>query len=409
MKRAVTRRKHNKSRTGCKQCKQRRVKCDESLPSCRRCIGATRACSLTDTAPLSATRISCSPTLLSPPVSSQSDSRITDSGAYSAIPVGRESAGTPGSLFTASHLELLHHFLTSFEQSAIHDSIRGVRLCRITARYAYSTPYLLDQVLAFSAAHKSTIMDDSQRREFLLAEAVYLQTRALTKFNLVQHNLSEDNCLQVYLFSSLLSQQAIFEALSFSGELPGLLDRLISSLALCRGVIAVAALWWRPIRIKLAAEMGESTDGQAEEEASWARGTLPRGHFAKILQLIAQCSLNQPAKDACERAIRLLQQMADDQGSLTAPPLEQSGFVQRWLVMLPVELSDLVSQRRPEALVILAGFGLIVHNTKGYWDYGSSGRHLIESISRYLGPYWNPMLEPILQVVHKDDTLASRH
>ncbi|KAH7024829.1 uncharacterized protein B0I36DRAFT_387278 [Microdochium trichocladiopsis] len=316
-----------------------------------------------------------------------------------------DSAGTPGALFTATHLELLHYFLNSFKQSAAPDSIRGARFCDFVARYAYSTPYLLDQVLAFSAAHKSTMVDDGdeqqqhQRREFLLAEAVYLQTRALTKFNLVQHNISEDNCLQVYLFSSLLSQQATFEALSFRGELPGLLDRLVSSLALCRGVIAVTALWWRPIRVKLAAEMGESTDGQAEEEASWARGTLPRGHFAKILQLVTQSSLNQSARDACGRAVGLLQQMADDQASLTTQHFEQSAFVQRWLVMLPVEFSDLISQRRPEALVIMAGFGLIVYNARGYWDYGTSGRHLVESIDRYLGPYWNPMLEPILQAV----------
>ncbi|KAH7029750.1 uncharacterized protein B0I36DRAFT_135102 [Microdochium trichocladiopsis] len=133
--------------------------------------------------------------------------------------------------------------------------------------------------------------------------------------------------------------------------------------------------------------MGESPDGQAEEEAAWVRRTPPRGHFAKILQLIAQSGLGEPAKDACGRVLGLLQQMADDQASLTTQYFEQSASVQRWLVMLPVEFSDLLTQRRPEALVILAGFGLVVHNTRGYWDYGNSGRDLVESIDRYLGPY----------------------
>ncbi|KAJ1337220.1 transcriptional activator protein UGA3 [Microdochium nivale] len=402
------RRKHNKSRTGCKQCKQRRVKCDETLPSCQRCAGAARPCSLADTTPLSVLRPSCSPALLPPPasVSSRSTSRTADSDTGPTTPASVDCAATtPPVSFTAAHLELLHHFLTSFEQSAVPDAIRGTRFCHLTAKYAYNTPFLLDQLLAYSATHKSTMVDGGdeqqqrQRRDFLLAEAVNLQTRALTKFNLVQHAISEDNCLQVYLFASLLSQQATFEALSFRGELPGLLDRLVSSLALCRGVIAVTALWWRPIRIKLAAEMGEGTDGQAEEEASWARRTVPRDHFAKIQQLIAQSSLSLPAREACERSIGLLQQMADDQGSPTMHSFEQSALVQRWLVMLPVEVSDLVSQRRPEALVILAAFGLIVHNARVYWDYGNAGRHLIESISRYLGPYWNSMLEPMLQAV----------
>ncbi|KAI3321896.1 hypothetical protein HD806DRAFT_502242, partial [Xylariaceae sp. AK1471] len=32
------RRPHSKSRTGCRVCKSRRVKCDETRPSCRRCL-----------------------------------------------------------------------------------------------------------------------------------------------------------------------------------------------------------------------------------------------------------------------------------------------------------------------------------------------------------------------------------
>lgn len=316
------------------------------------------------------------------------------------------SAGAPVALFTATHLELLQYFLTSYKRSGAQDSIRGTRFFEVAARFAYGTPYLLDQVLACAALHKSTKLDEPneqqqhQQREFLLAEAIHLQTRALSAFNLAQHTISEDSCFQAYLFSSLLSQQATFEALSFRGGLPGLLDRLVSSLALCRGIIAVAALWWRPIRLQLAAAMGESLDNQAKEEASWVRSTPPRGHFAKIMQLITQSGLDKPEKDACGRVVGLLQQMADEQASLATQSFEQSAAaVQRWLVVMPLEFSDLLTQRRPEALVILAGFGLIVHNARGYWDYGNSGRELVESIDRYLGSYWRPMLEPILQAV----------
>ena len=35
---------HNKVRTGCKQCKSRRVKCDETRPHCQRCIGKRLSC-----------------------------------------------------------------------------------------------------------------------------------------------------------------------------------------------------------------------------------------------------------------------------------------------------------------------------------------------------------------------------
>lgn len=36
---------HHKVRTGCSQCKHRRIKCDELRPRCRKCSKANRACS----------------------------------------------------------------------------------------------------------------------------------------------------------------------------------------------------------------------------------------------------------------------------------------------------------------------------------------------------------------------------
>ena len=41
----TTRRHHSKSRKGCTVCKQRRIKCDETLPACRQCVDYGRTCS----------------------------------------------------------------------------------------------------------------------------------------------------------------------------------------------------------------------------------------------------------------------------------------------------------------------------------------------------------------------------
>ena len=35
---------HNKTRTGCKTCKNRRIKCDETRPACQRCVNSNRTC-----------------------------------------------------------------------------------------------------------------------------------------------------------------------------------------------------------------------------------------------------------------------------------------------------------------------------------------------------------------------------
>lgn len=47
-KKIAHRRKHKNSRLGCPQCRQRRIKCDEALPSCRRCMGRKVHCGYLD-------------------------------------------------------------------------------------------------------------------------------------------------------------------------------------------------------------------------------------------------------------------------------------------------------------------------------------------------------------------------
>ncbi|KAL4874932.1 hypothetical protein BJY04DRAFT_202931 [Aspergillus karnatakaensis] len=40
----ATRKFHRKSRTGCLECRARRIKCDETRPSCGNCDRASMAC-----------------------------------------------------------------------------------------------------------------------------------------------------------------------------------------------------------------------------------------------------------------------------------------------------------------------------------------------------------------------------
>ena len=43
------RRAHRKSRSGCQTCKQRHVRCDETVPRCLKCIKGNRLCEYTQT------------------------------------------------------------------------------------------------------------------------------------------------------------------------------------------------------------------------------------------------------------------------------------------------------------------------------------------------------------------------
>lgn len=58
-----------------------------------------------------------------------------------------------------------------------------------------TTPYLMDQLLALSAMHLSTVHLD--RSDSYCHQATQLQNRALTLFNRAKEKVSDENCIPV--------------------------------------------------------------------------------------------------------------------------------------------------------------------------------------------------------------------
>ncbi|OBT64504.1 hypothetical protein VE03_05361 [Pseudogymnoascus sp. 23342-1-I1] len=112
--------------------------------------------------------------------------------------------------------------------SMVRTGEHGHAFFEMTIQYAITTPFLMDQLLAISAAHMSTLCP--QQRDFYREEATRLQTRALYLFNSERKSqISDHKDFAGFLFSILLSQQALFEALLVQAELSAFLDRLVTS------------------------------------------------------------------------------------------------------------------------------------------------------------------------------------
>lgn len=67
--------------------------------------------------------------------------------------------------------------------------------------------------------------------------------------------------------------------------------------------------------------------------------------------------------------------------------------ITRWPVTIPVGYIELLAQRRPEALVVLAHWAVLLIHHRELWFVGNSGVFIIESVSKHLGRYWEPWLE----------------
>ncbi|RQM05376.1 hypothetical protein DH86_00001914, partial [Scytalidium sp. 3C] len=115
------RRPHHKSRTGCLQCKQRKVKCDETKPTCNKCDHYGTTCSYLQTHPLQRGF----------PV--QVDTNTTSHNTTPSSSASNPSVG-PGQLygnqspnFTILDLELLH-FWTSTSAFEFLDFPQGAKV-----------------------------------------------------------------------------------------------------------------------------------------------------------------------------------------------------------------------------------------------------------------------------------------
>ncbi|KAL2128911.1 hypothetical protein VTI74DRAFT_8489 [Chaetomium olivicolor] len=285
--------------------------------------------------------------------------------------------------YSLIHLELLHHFDHDLNLAFPLAQPKVVPLLRLAVREAFGRPYLMNELLALSAAHKSTLAGNEQVTSYR-TEATRLQTRALARLDVTaQADISDDNCLALFLFSTFLGQQ----------HLAAILDRFSHSLGLHRGIRAIAGRSWPRLSAqlqssaKLGPEHGRTGTGILDSSGG-QRGT----ECTALLELLrTKSQLAGAAAQACRDAVDALQQMFDSARpatTSTANVNRRFTVAQEWPVRVVASYVDLLDQRRPEALVILAYYGVLLHQPRDYWAVGDAGSYLVRSITRHLGTYW---------------------
>ncbi|EFW17809.1 hypothetical protein D8B26_004852 [Coccidioides posadasii str. Silveira] len=163
------RRSHRKSRTGCGNCKRRRVKCDETKPHCQRCEAYGVSCDYTAVDNQLTLATACA-----------SNSRQIDASAFSmsvtdlgnrileVLRSGSLSGVDPGPLpsFTAKNAPLaLNHFVQTVGLIAsMTDSSRKV-VRGDMMRLAFRTPHLMHAILgvACTSMYQMSIHDKSHK------------------------------------------------------------------------------------------------------------------------------------------------------------------------------------------------------------------------------------------------------
>ena len=388
----MARKSHTKSRSGCLECKRRHLKCDEGRPVCRNCIFSQRKCSYAASSRKrddQTTRSASSNAPATPPDISQ-----VGSTPDVAPPIGLHSPRLePVSLLGVDHIELFYHFTTETCQTITiipgHTDIYR----HIVAERAFQQHFLLAQILALSACHMSLKRPD--RAAYYREYASSQQSHAVAGLKAIIDHIDESNCLDVLLFSHLIALQAFWDIFtSTQADFGVFLDRLVGCIRMLRGVNVVLRTWWEFLvqtqlgAIILNADQQQNTPNSSRQEC---------GH---LRAMIDEADASGKSIETYHESLNRLQTSFDTENLLDTPGAS-THQVFAWLVVASEDYTDLLDQRRPEALVLLAYFAVLLHRRNQSWVINDAGMRLMGRVRSYLGARWDPWLDQASQMMEK--------
>ena len=293
------------------------------------------------------------------------------------------------------HIELFHHFLSS-TYGFLEPEQATSRLIKDTAvKHAVTTPFLMHQLLAFAARHRSSVCPDRDR--FFRRLAAQLQGEAISLFGRVDLNcVTPAERVSIFLFSSFLGFQDLCETLAAlreeeedevvvggggGGGVPRFdawMERYMRYVHLHRGVHKVISGSWPELRGSELRPLLEA--GEEMFKASGTGGECDdlRARIAKAERLSAE------DKVACCEAIRHLQWVFDGRPVVR----ERMNVLLAWVPMLPDGFVRLLERGCNEAFCVLAYYFVLLHFCRDVWFVSGSGEYLLKLLDEYLGPEW---------------------
>ncbi len=247
------------------------------------------------------------------------------------------------------------------------------------------------EALATSAYHLSVIYP--QKSAIYLAESTTLQSEGLTLYNASNPvpTTNKNEVIPAFLFSAMLGLHFFLDTFtSPSPDLNTFLDRLVQSIQLLRGIDATVGDSWDFIKnsdIKCVLNVEESLVTR-DDEMTRAFEDL-RTRFSESRSLSAFDS-----KVYCEA----IQGLID---AYNSQPLDSAGeqdvlpdprILMTWPITLSAEFAEFLNERKPEALVVLAYFSILLHSRRSFWAVGDAGRFLLAAIEEFLGDGWGEWL-----------------
>ncbi|PHH86354.1 hypothetical protein CDD83_10372 [Cordyceps sp. RAO-2017] len=394
------RRSHKKSRAGCRRCKTRKIKCDEVHPRCGNCVKHGVLCDFESRQP--------SDDLLSAPTpaAARAASSQPSPGPAPATPVAAASASASASAAEAPRhadrfmeLRLLHHFTTSTAQTLFIGSPSTDDLWqRAVPQMAFDgRSYLLDAILSVAALHLRSKQPDD--KALARASHAYAASALAEYCASLDRGIAADNAEALFLTASLIAFQSTASRIFIKDDAEAEAD-VAARYTLpmpwfhaFQGVKTIVATSWQWIR------SSDIVKAVIDSQPSFQLDLNPLGpgsFFGHLLEGLDDELATElphhvsPTSHGYSHAVSVLNwahKNARAPAALAFPATVSRRFV------------DLVEEKRPRALAILACFFALLKRMDGHvWWLDDVARREVTGLVSLFEPgsaWWRHLEWPV--------------
>ncbi|KAI1342464.1 hypothetical protein F5Y15DRAFT_305065 [Xylariaceae sp. FL0016] len=418
------RRSHKKSRAGCKRCKNRKIKCDESHPRCGNCTKHGVPCDFEY--PEIGDALMPAPD--TPRSTTSPSASQCDSPSPSTLPATpAAAASTPTTVYRnpepqlvlstnsksnrMMELKLLHHYTTITCETLAISSPVSKRIWRDTVpNLAFSgASFLADALLAVSALHLRSHAPQDQ--ELIRASHGYMAS-TLSKYSAsLSKGINESNAEALFLTAALIAFQSTASRIisrddnSDPKEKAGGYVLPLSWFHSFQGVKAVVASSWQWLRnsgivIPIIESQPALNLDLSGTEATFFSNLLSGAEEEIALETDPNSQL--ATRQAYQHAVAVLD---------WAHKIPHTGAPLVFLATVSRRFVELLEARRPRALAILASyFGLLKCLDDVWWLKGVARREVMGIVSLFDpdDEVWWPRLQwPLRIALYEGDAIPS--
>ncbi|KAI0138110.1 hypothetical protein F4776DRAFT_79265 [Hypoxylon sp. NC0597] len=380
----MPRRSHRKSRAGCSECKRRHIKCDELRPACGNCSISSRDCSFLASKPSFPV---AGEGLATPPANFPLQSDASAS-SYQSSPISPSCEPLAIQDANMTHMRLFHHCVNSdFDLPPSSEDPEKSHSPSMIVEAALSYPFLMNEMLAFAALHLAHL--EPAKARFYKHHAVGLQTHALSIFNREMTKVTRENCIAILMFTWFMTLHTLNETTE-SADTYGFLDRFVHYMQLHRGVRAVTAEAWH---MMIESKMGFVLQ-EAEKIIEYTNSGAQTAELKTCIQ--ESDTLSDGEKATCKDAVERIQWfLSRIDGTEMSDPSLVTTFLSliSWPVIIEADFLRLVSERTPEALLVLSYYAIPLYLCRNIWVVGPAGQLLFESVRLHLDVNWHKWLD----------------